>query len=328
MNEQRIIRPNPGFIIPSRRFIDVGMAPSRATLKGRYKLVVRDAWGGVRRQTDWFDNIILDTGLNRMGTGAPIAGAAIGTGTSTPVASQTGLDTQTTYTTTSGTGNGAQSALGSSPYNNTYTAVYRTALGALNGNYYEVGVGWASGSMFSRALILDGGGSPTFVSVASTEQLDIVYELSIYPPLVDTSNSVTISGVTYTVTGRASSVNSTINAWSWAPTYAAGGAVGVWSISGVNNAYSGSIGAITALPAGTYTSNGSAAVVGSYSNNSLTRSARSTYGLTDGNVSGGIKSVMAFWKMACFQYEFNPVLPKDATKTLTLDYSMTWARRP
>lgn len=330
MTDSRIIRPYPGFIIPTRRFLDVGMPAPAVNMKGRYQLIVRDAWGIEKRRTPWFDNIILDAGLNRMGTGTVVGGAAIGTGTSSPASTDTGLQTQTHYTTTTGTGNGAVAALGSSPYNNTVTYVYRTTLGSLNGNYYEVGIGWASGSnMFSRALILDGGGSPTFVSVSSTEQLDIVYQLSVYPPLTDTSAVVTISGVDYTVTGRASTVNSTTGWGCWNPYNFANAAVSIQGYSGFAASYTGSIGAITSQPSGTQDS-GSATVanIGSYSNNSLTRSARASYGLNDGNLAGGIKSTRAYWSVGIFQYEFNPVLPKNNTKTLTLDYSLTWARRP
>lgn len=322
-----IIRPNAGFIIPTRRFVEAGIAPSKVGMSGRYQLIVRDAWGVEKRRTPWFDNLILDSGLNRWGTGGCISGAAIGTGTSAPNASQTGLETESHYTTTPGTGHNASSALGSSPYNNTYTAVYRTTLGQLNGNYYEVGVGWVSGSMFSRALILDGGGSPTFVAVSSSEQLDIVYQLSIFPPLVDTSDVVTISGVNYTVTGRASGVNRTAGYWSWSPNYITT-TIALSNMITWDNAWTGSIGAITGIPSGTSSSSGTSAVVGSYSNNSLARTGRATYGLGDGNIAGGIKSTMIWWYASCFQYEFSPVIPKDGTKTLTLDYSVTWARRP
>ena len=323
-----IIRPNAGFIIPTRRFVEAALKPSAVGMSGRYQLIVRDAWGVEKRRTPWFDNIILDSGLNRWGTGGCIAGAAIGTGTSTPVASQTGLDTQSHWTTTPGAGNGVSSALGSSPYNNTYTAVYRTTPGALNGNYSEVGVGWASGSMFSRALVLDGGGSPTTISVSSSEQLDIVYQLSIFPPLVDTSATVTISGVDYAVTGRGMLVNSiTTGGWQPSSIQTAVG-VGSWPSAGF---FSGSIGAITSSPSGGsggLAGSGSLALIGGYSNNSLTRAMRYTADLNYGNPSGGVKSSNALWSFCSFQYEFNPVIPKNNTKTLTLDFSVTWARRP
>lgn len=331
MNEPRIIRPNAGFILPTRRFVDVEMPKSGPTMSGRYMLIKRDAWGTEIERTPWFDNIILDSGLNRMGTGAAILGAAIGTGTSTPLATQTGLDTESHYTTTAGTGSSSGTALGSSPYNNTATWAYRTTLGSLDGNYSEVGVGWVSGSMFSRALILDGGGSPTTISVTSAQQLDILYQLSVYPPLVDTGpTTITISGVNYDVTGRACLVNSLFGTTAWTPSGWADRAVGV---QGTCNVYSGAIGAITEAPSGT-TSGGTSAPIGSYSNNSLTRAARASYSLSQGNVSGGVKSVLfswgwnGSWSMATFQYEFDTAVPKDGTKTMSFDFSVTWARRP
>lgn len=327
--DQRIIRPNAGFIIPTPRFLDVAMPRGNVGMSGRYQLIKRNAYGREIERTPWFDNIILDSGLNRWGTGAIIAGAAIGTGTSAPAASDTALQTQIHYTTGTGTGHLSVSAAGSSPYNNTITVVYRTVLGQLNGNYTEVGVGWASGSMFSRALVLDGGGSPTSISVSSTEQLDIVYQLSIYPPLTDTSNVVTISGVDYTVTGRASGVNQTSGAGSWAPANCVSSPVGATSILTWSNAWSGAIGAITSTPSGTSDNSGTSALIGSYSNNSLTRTVRHTYALNDGNISGNpIRCVRTLWSMCSFQYEYSPTIPKNNTKTLTLDFSVTWARRP
>ena len=332
MNEPRIIRPNAGFIIPTRRFVDIEIPKGRTTMSGRYMLIKRNAWGTEVERTPWFDNIILDSGLNRMGTGAAITGAAIGTGTSTPTASQTGLDTESHYTTTTGTGNAAISALGSSPYNNTYTVVYRTTLGDLDGNYSEVGVGWISGSMFSRALILDGGGSPTTISVSSVQQLDILYQLSVYPPIVDTGpTTITISGSSYDVTGRAASVNSTSSTVGWGPQVWTTRAV---TVNGTASVYSGALGAITSSPSGTFAGVGSVSLVGSYSNNSLQREASAVYQLTNGNVSGGVMSAGISWgspssiSMAAFQYQFDPVLPKDGTKTMSLNYVLTWARRP
>ncbi len=322
---------NAGFIIPTRRFVDVGMPAVGMTTKGRYMLIKRDALGAEIERTPWFDNIILDSGLNRWGTGGVIAGAAIGTDNTAPAASQTGLLAQTTYTTGAGTGNGTSSALGSSPYNNTYTAVYRTVLGQLNGNYYEVGCGWASGSMFSRALILTGGGSPTSISVTSVQQLDIVYQLSVYPPLTDTGpTTITISGVNYDVTGRACEVSSLSGGGgpSWNPSQATSAIAGTTSLNGLPSTYTGTLGAITASPSGTAGGTAATITTNAYSNNSLQRTAYASYSLTQGNVSGGIKSTRFWWGvLAGFQYEFDPVIPKDSTKTLVLNYSITWARR-
>ena len=101
-------------IILKRKFVDVEL-PSGVGISGEYKLVVSDAHGNVKRETDWFPNIILDQGLNRLGTDAGIVGAAIGTGTTVPAANQTGLVTQSAWTTTTATG-GSSTNAGASPY--------------------------------------------------------------------------------------------------------------------------------------------------------------------------------------------------------------------
>lgn len=322
----RIIRPYAGFIIPERRFVDVGMPRSGVSASGRYQLIKRDAWGAEIERTPWFDNIILDSGLNRWGTGVIIAGAAIGTGTASPVASDTGLQTQSHYTTTTGAGSGITA--GSAPnYNNTRTFVYRTVLGQLNGNYSEVGVGWVSGSMFSRALILDGSGNPTTISVSSSQQLDIVYQLSVYPPIVDTGpTTVTISGVNYSVTGRASWVSSTGGSPNWGVSQSAMSLnIGSASHFDVTN---GALGAITSSPSGTPASpSGAYSSLGTYVNNSYQQTCAITYVLTAGNVSGGITASRVAWSIGAFQYAFSPAIPKDGTKTLVMNYSINWARR-
>jgi hypothetical protein len=159
-NTPRIIRPNAGFIIPERRFLDVEMMMPRCEYDGRYKLR-KHKERVVIHETPWFDNIILDSGLNRWGTGTIIAGAALGTGTTPPVAGNTQLETLGVYTATTGTGHNTGSNSGVSPYPASLTVVYRTPVAVAAVNYTEVGVGWTSTNMFSRALILDGGGAPT-----------------------------------------------------------------------------------------------------------------------------------------------------------------------
>jgi hypothetical protein len=112
------------------------------------------------------------------------------------------------------------------------------------------------------------------------------------------------------------------------PSAAASGAIGgAMSFNSFANTYTGTLGAITASPSGTSSTTGSMAA-NAYSNNSLQRTAYATYSLTQANLSGGIKSTRFWWdRLAGFQYEFNPVIPKDGTKTLVLNYSITWARR-
>lgn len=318
----------PIFNILRRRYLELEVPRFAVTAKGRFKVLKYKCHGDLRvlvHETPWFDNLILDSGLNRWGSGAIIAGAAIGTSTTPPAVGQTGLLAQTTYTTTTGTGHNVISAAGASPYNNTRTFVYRTAVGALNGNYTEVGVGWASGSMFSRALIVDGGGTPTSLAVAPDEQLDIVYQLSVYPPLTDIAPTVTLDGVTYNVTGRACNVNavSTTVQVAWDVEHNA-----AISLTG-GSVWSGGISAVTASTPSGISPTGPSYSSAAYSSGSYTRNGTQTYSLTQGNVSGGFRSVTAGWGGSFgFQYEFDALVPKDGTKTMTLDFSVTWARRP
>ena len=50
-----------------------------------------------------------------------------------------------------------------------------------------------------------------------------------------------------------------------------------------------------------------------------------------GNLAGGIKSFafyMMYYAALAFQIQFTPNIAKDNTKTLSLTFTVTWARRP
>ena len=62
-------------------------------LCGKFKLqAVQKDTGEARDLTDWFDNLVLDSGLARMATGDWITGISVGSGSSEPLVGQTGLD--------------------------------------------------------------------------------------------------------------------------------------------------------------------------------------------------------------------------------------------
>lgn len=289
-------------------------------LSGEYRFVVRSAkTGHIVRETDWSKNLILDAGLNRLGSGQWYGWCHIGTGTTAPANGDTTLATLSAVTNSLQSTNLSNS--GSPNYHTTMTLVYRFNAGSLNGNYTEVGVGWANNLLFSRALIVDGGGSPTSITVTSSEYLDVYYRLSIAPTLTDSTYGVTIGGVGYTVTRRVASVG---NANEWNP-YA-----GPWlpanSVSYTVTASTGTLGPVTGRPSGTTVQFSTDATPGTYSNNSYTRTASLSFGLGDLNVSGGIKSLAINDTPGVWQHEFNNVIPKDSTKVMSLNFSMTWGR--
>lgn len=251
-------------------------------LSGRYRLEVRKAaTKEIVRETDWFDNLITDQGLNRVGSDAGIInGCSIGTGTVAPAFTDTSLATFTAYTTTVPGGGQTSGNYGGPNYTGYRQWAYQFQPGSLNGNYSEVGMGWASNVLFSRALILDGLQAPTTITVLSDEYLTVYYELRMTPPAGDTTGSVTISGVgTMNYTRRAQAASS------WRPPFF------VLHPCGSNQSYrtivfSGPAGAlITDSPSGAsaYSNNNGAGSVEAYVNNSLERYQNFTFTLEQGN---------------------------------------------
>lgn len=295
---------------------------SRFGLAGRFRLVVSGADGNVRRELA-FDNLILDAGLNRLGTDAAITFCAIGTGTATPLVSQTVLQAQSQNTSTvissTATNSGA-----STPRWTGQIYQFRFAVGSLGGNYSEIGVGWSSTLMYARALIVDGGGAPTTITVGSGEQLDVYYERRVYPPVSDVVTTPTIGGVSTTVTVRSqNAANSTIWDASSYPHYNQGGS----PLGSFCEVFNGAIGAVTGVPSGT-SSVPSSATNSAYSNNSYTRNVVVTFAPAEGNLAGGITAAVCRFKMAALQVGFSPAIGKISGNTLVLTYTTSWGRRP
>jgi len=297
-------------------------SPVIGSLAGRFKMEAIKLDGTRRLVADWFDNLILDQGLNRLGTGPVISYVHVGSGATAPVAANTAMQTfvAATNTQTTGAVDGTQPT---PPYYGWRRWVFRFPAGAAAGNLSEVGVGWATGAnLFSRALILDGVGVPTTKTVLSDEYLDVTYELRLYPPTVDQTFQLTIGGIVYDFTLRAANVTS--NNWhvnTLASTFGVDNN-GAFSM----NPYPGPIGTITQLPSGSAAAGGSL-ILNAYSNNSLKRTGKFTFGLTAGNVPGGIGAFSLTSPIGAFQVGVTPVIPKDATKVFTMDVEYTWARK-
>jgi len=152
---------------------------------------------GVREKVAEAPNIITNNGQNLAFTNAnPTNSCFISTGTATPAAT----DTQLTSPAVTGsvTGSTLNTVDVGPPYQRRTTITYRFAVGTLNGNYTEVGVGQAFNNLFSRALIVTAGGTPTPLNILPTEQLDVTYTLCDEVITTDVPFSVTISGTPYT----------------------------------------------------------------------------------------------------------------------------------
>lgn len=297
--------------------------------KGRFKCVLNE---GTDREvsTGWFHNLVLDSGLDRFATTSPnlFTWACVGTGTNAPANSDTTLQSYVASTSNllfdSGTNAGPSTYVAQCQMHWTYT------LGSVVGNMAEVGVGWASGggSLWSRALILDSGGSPTTLTVTSSDQLIVYYELTCTPTLTDVTGTIAISGTNYNYTGRISncasfgnSLFSALNGSGSAPS----------QLTGPNCYATQILGAITSTPAGSAAGGGTNSPA-SYTNGTKHRDNTISWGPLEGDSAGGVGAItINAGGIGQFQYSFaaasgGAVIPKDATKTMSLTFRVAWDR--
>lgn len=166
------------------------------SVSGRYKIIVLSK-GIIVQERPWARNLILDQGKNYWagGTGSfayLVRACAVGTGTATPAASDTGLQSEakrtTTYYTLSG-GCGYSDTGATRKLWRTFDFPTESA----GANYSELGWSYsdsAGANLFSRTLISGG-----TVSLTAGQSLRVVYELSItVAPASSTTESLSIVG--------------------------------------------------------------------------------------------------------------------------------------
>lgn len=308
----------------------------RYELEGRYKVQVVRPDGSVRQEVE-FDNLITNTGLDFIanppsfpavgGSGRNVFGYCyLGTGTTTPAYTDTKLGAFGT----------AQSINGQTSYTDTYVAgsptIWQYAItitfsaGVATGTWSEIGVGPVGAAtatteptgayLFSHALIVDGVGSPTTISVLSSEQLVVVYTLQLYITNTDVTYTPFLINTTSTSgTLRPSSINS-VNS--------------VLPTTGVINQttfsiYSGAtLGSITGVPTGTSLgSNNSTA--GSYIPGTYTITQSATWPAS-GSLVGTWNSLVSNSNMGNYQFTVSPAIVIGAGASFSLTISASWAR--
>jgi len=309
-------------VIPKYKDTVVELQGPKATLEGKYKLKIIKPDGRVRLETDWFSNLILNTGLDfRMGGtgyfGSTMFTCCVGTGSSTPVATQTTLDAQVM----SVAGSANYGVQASAPYYGFCTCSYQFSAAGSDYNLTEIGVGISGSQLTSRALIVDGVGNPTTISILTGEILEASYQLNIYPPLTDNVQTVTISGIPYSVTTRAVAVTSANPGWG-----IAAGAPLTWELGVTAFTSTATLGAITdSSPATCSVIGGNPTLTpGSYTNGTYTRSLTMYADINTFNHSGGIGAFTSYTGgTGQFQHVFSSPIPKDNTNALTLTFNYT-----
>lgn len=300
-----------------------------AGMKGFYRLEVRRPDGTVRETgvAPEFPNLILDSGLDLYGQQSGWLGTCrVGAGSTPPAVTDTNLESQISTTTDIVTESGGNS--GVSPYYVFQVNTYRFAEGTAAGNISEVGVG-SSTILFSRALVLDSGGTPTSITVLPDEVLDVTYELRYYIEETDDTGTITFTGGiggTYDYIFRASEADNSAN---WAINK--DGEKGIIAsfianITGSWRFYTGDIGQITGSPSGSYVDSADSVTPSAYVNGSYEQNFTVGLNLTSGNDPAGLRSLTGTMGMGFYQLQFDPAIPKTSDDTLSMVVKHTWGR--
>ena len=297
-----------------------------AGISGEYRLVITKPDGSTS-DTGWFTNLILDSGLDRLGNGGgePIFNyCRVGTGSTAPLNTQSALDAQIASTAAGAMSDTSSTNIGSPTYVTTHVFTCSFAQGSVVGNITEVGIGWRTtgNTLFSRALILDSSSSPISLTLTTIDQLTVYYRLKIVPPLTDSIGTVSISGTSYEYTTRVSNVDS-FGLSQYLFTYD----------------YFSSPGSAVAYGSGTTLG----AITGTLIGGQLGGPTFSSLPYTDGNfykdstllwsssaVQSPIQGIAIKWGATYqsfgFQIVFTTLIPKSNTNTLTLTMRFSWGR--
>ena len=133
----------------------------------------------VKSKTPEFKNIVLNSGLNRMGSGTWIDRVCVGTGTAEPQITDIGL-TNFKAASTQVISHSAGSAEDNGRFYSFRKIRFRFAAGAAQGRITEVGLGWNNANLWNKTLLKDENGQPTHIDISETDFLDVHCEVRCY----------------------------------------------------------------------------------------------------------------------------------------------------
>jgi len=303
------------------------------SLEGQFRVVVSSDHdlANVTQDTGWFNNLITDVGLNRIGSydsssATNILGRfVLGAGSAQPQPTDTALQSPivrapgdfVVLTPTSSYDDGYAQ----------YRYRYQFGQGVAQGNLSEIGLqeGSLSGSLWSRALILNAAGEPTTITVLDTDFLTVYYSLRVYIPKTDSVYNIDVDydeeGIVPTVATcrplNANSANPAVSpswrfqAFSGNPeTFKNGGLSEPTASSPLGSDAGDRVPSSTKEPY----------VEGSYEM-WITHRAGLSQANSDTLRSFPVNSMLGSW-----QVEFDPPLIKNNTHTMDLTFGISWAR--
>lgn len=314
------------------------MFTGKLRFRGFFRLYTTNERGEITKDTGIFPNLITNGGLDFVGT-CPTAGiaygvqdftamCAVGVGNATPAYTDVTLQSWLAAVYDS-SGNGCS-------VNTSYNAgppaywqgqrSWQFAAGTATGNIAEIGVGpnssqppVATDPLFSRALVVDGGGSPTVIPVLANEALTVTYILQEYLDLTDTNYTMSLSGTSYSGIFRRAHVSTVPNL-----------GIGIGSGGRCNCVvYSGSIGPLTGEPTGSQSEANIYVSPVAYVTGSYSSTINFSFDINHGNV-GGVNAIKWLSNGSAGQYQLSvtPTIPKTSTYNMTLSCAYSWARYP
>lgn len=327
------------------------VTPVESKVSGRVVRIDVLERGIVVKSLKGFKNLILDNGLNSIGVrvfAACFTACAVGIGSTPPAVGQTALDTESARTANYLTGAGNCGTTRNSATRFTLRRTFDFPVAALNGNYTELGFSWSSaanGNLFSRVLI-QSAGSPISLTVTSTQQLRVVYEL--YIDFVSSVQAINTNfgGAWGNVTGTSGIQKTTMTIYNSSQSDAPIAAVG---LDGLTLGFPGNTSGYLLEPsiamAGYICSSSEALLaIGSsrdrtqvllqsgalagYTNGTFFRDSTILFTTNQGN--GVVGSFFATWggsgSESCWAMVLNPTKTKLNTETLSFTFRKAWGR--
>lgn len=298
--------------------------------RGEFKLSVLRG-GEEVSSTPWRPNLITDAGLDALARSGTTGWyyLAVGTGTSSPAYTDTALASQVAQVAGSGWPSNGGVVSGNTC---THTQVFTFALGAVVGNISELGIRSSTGgTLATRALVTDEGGSPTSVTVTAADQLVVTYRVvftvdqSIQTAVVEDPNS----SISYTIQCGLESIKSDPGYYG-IQDYPLGNLIP----SGNNVAIvGGTFGGPGVSPSGGSALNinfaqgmdqSPAYVLGSFQREARIRFAANVTQLDRDNIN--ILRIRSYVPTEYIKFHFDPPFRKPATYTCELGWVISWGR--
>lgn len=311
-------------------------------ISGKYRMVVSKdrEMKQVVSDTGFFDNLITDVGLHRIGSvnASSLTSIAnfnnlcgrfvVGAGNADPRPEDTALQSPIAYA-----NEGSANVSESSSYDRGYYELvvsYQFGQGEAVGNISEIGLQHTSltGPLFSRSRVKDEAGDPTTITVRPDDFLTCFYTLRIKIPKEDAvfNINVTVNDdvIPTKVTARPLNADSSnpLDGWGLATVRAGSYGPSRW--------FDGGLSLPTARdPLGSSVSRenhaGLSIVPYDPVNNPFKRWVKQDVGLDDHN-GDNLRTVSVRCLMGRWQLEFDPPLKKDNTQKMEMTFGYSWSR--